>query len=79
MEIKGGWKLFWKGKLTLSGDRLRIQLEWGPPIIWRPRFNSYHFETTDFAIQAGFLWWILMLGRKRKLLTKLLSRGKMSP
>lgn len=69
MSVSGGWRLLWKGRLSVSLGRWRARIEWGPPIIWRPRFERYAFETGSIAIQAGFGWWVAIAGRRAESVT----------
>jgi hypothetical protein len=72
VSVQWSWRLLWSGRLKV---RLRppptgsgLIIEWGPPILWRPRFTSWdeRAELVNTGWSAGWLWWMVSYARLRR-------------
>lgn len=67
IHIERNWRLLWAGKMIVRfpGPRV-VGLEWGPPIIWKPRFARRETPSGWGGFDLGFGWWLLQYARPIK-------------
>lgn len=68
MNGRPWWSLLWAGTLRLRLNRRKnsgCSIEWGPPVLWRPRFRRVTEADglTNVGWQVGWLWWIYRYAR----------------
>lgn len=69
-DLKGrsAWSLLWAGKLKFKLSKTKgsgFEWEWGPPVIWRPRWGRITPDDglVNVGWRVGWLWWIYRYAR----------------
>jgi len=65
INVGWSWRLLWAGRLTIQRKRTSRyvwRLEWGPPVLWKPRAARFDYADGARIYQAGWLWWLVRLG-----------------
>ena len=62
VDIDKRWRTLWSGRLRLMKGGRGIEIEWGPPIIWLPRFSLVYRDRVR-GWKAGWGWFLIRYGR----------------